>query len=166
MRTHYGTGLLSTRAAYRLIGPVGTLGTHGRCGRRYGFPTFEQRRKELFHFGKVPVTLDENTLDFDLKKQATEAAKGQGCSGGWSSRSATKVAHRVRAGARLTRIGGGVVAMGRERIAWRADREFARDGCGCFARIPVIRPARSAPPNGPFACTLQFSDLSSRIRIG
>src|ERR1700683_3522310 len=34
--------------------------------------------KELFHFGKVPVTLDENTLDFDLKKQATEAAKGQG----------------------------------------------------------------------------------------
>src|SRR3984885_2323264 len=34
--------------------------------------------KELFHFGKVPVTLDENTVDFDLKKQATEAAKGQG----------------------------------------------------------------------------------------
>src|ERR1700731_4898203 len=34
--------------------------------------------KELFHFGKVPVTLDENTLDFDLKKQGTEAAKGQG----------------------------------------------------------------------------------------
>jgi tetratricopeptide (TPR) repeat protein len=34
--------------------------------------------KELFHFGKVPVTLDENTLDFDLKKQTTEAAKGQG----------------------------------------------------------------------------------------
>ncbi len=34
--------------------------------------------KELFHFGKVPVTLDENTLDFDLKKQTAEAAKGQG----------------------------------------------------------------------------------------
>jgi tetratricopeptide (TPR) repeat protein len=34
--------------------------------------------KELFHFGKVPVTLDENTLDFDMKKQAAEAAKGQG----------------------------------------------------------------------------------------
>jgi tetratricopeptide (TPR) repeat protein len=34
--------------------------------------------KELFHFGKVTVTLDENTVDFDLKKQATEAAKGQG----------------------------------------------------------------------------------------
>lgn len=34
--------------------------------------------KELFHFGKVPVTLDENSLDFDLKKQTTEAAKGQG----------------------------------------------------------------------------------------
>jgi tetratricopeptide (TPR) repeat protein len=34
--------------------------------------------KELFHFGKFPVTLDENTLDFDMKKQAEEAAKGQG----------------------------------------------------------------------------------------
>jgi tetratricopeptide (TPR) repeat protein len=34
--------------------------------------------KELFHFGKVPVTLDENTLDFDLKKQSEESAKGQG----------------------------------------------------------------------------------------
>src|SRR3984893_1921526 len=36
--------------------------------------------KELFHFGKVPVTLDENTLDFDMKKQAEEAGKGQGLS--------------------------------------------------------------------------------------
>ncbi|MCU1303751.1 MAG: tetratricopeptide repeat protein [Candidatus Sulfotelmatobacter sp.] len=34
--------------------------------------------KELFHFGKVPVSLDENTLDFDLKKQAEDTAKGQG----------------------------------------------------------------------------------------
>lgn len=34
--------------------------------------------KELFHFGKVPVTLDENVLDFDLKKQAEDSAKGQG----------------------------------------------------------------------------------------
>jgi tetratricopeptide (TPR) repeat protein len=35
--------------------------------------------KELFHYGKVPVTLDENpALDFDLKKQAEETAKGQG----------------------------------------------------------------------------------------
>jgi tetratricopeptide (TPR) repeat protein len=35
--------------------------------------------KEVFHFGKVPVTLDENPpLDFDMKKQAAEAAKGQG----------------------------------------------------------------------------------------
>jgi tetratricopeptide (TPR) repeat protein len=34
--------------------------------------------KELFHFGKVPVTLDENTLDFDIKKQAEDTAKGQG----------------------------------------------------------------------------------------
>lgn len=35
--------------------------------------------KELFHFGKVPVIIDENpALDFDLKKQAEEAGKGQG----------------------------------------------------------------------------------------
>src|SRR6202050_1776785 len=35
--------------------------------------------KELFHFGKVPVTLDENPpVDFDMKKLAIEAAKGQG----------------------------------------------------------------------------------------
>jgi tetratricopeptide (TPR) repeat protein len=34
--------------------------------------------KEIFHFGKVQVTLDENTLDFDMKKLATEQAKGQG----------------------------------------------------------------------------------------
>lgn len=34
--------------------------------------------KEMFHFGKVPVTLDENTLDFDMKKQAEDTAKGQG----------------------------------------------------------------------------------------
>lgn len=37
--------------------------------------------KELFHYGKVPVTLDENpSLDFDLKKQAEDQAKGQGLS--------------------------------------------------------------------------------------
>jgi tetratricopeptide (TPR) repeat protein len=34
--------------------------------------------KELFHFNKFQVTLDENTLDFDMKKQAEDAAKGQG----------------------------------------------------------------------------------------
>jgi tetratricopeptide (TPR) repeat protein len=34
--------------------------------------------KELFHFNKFTVTLDENTLDFDLKKQAEDSAKGQG----------------------------------------------------------------------------------------
>jgi tetratricopeptide (TPR) repeat protein len=34
--------------------------------------------KELFHFGKFPVQLAENTLDFDLKKQAEDTAKGQG----------------------------------------------------------------------------------------
>src|SRR5258708_15722746 len=34
--------------------------------------------KELFHFNKFPVQLDENTLDFDLKKQSEDTAKGQG----------------------------------------------------------------------------------------
>jgi tetratricopeptide (TPR) repeat protein len=34
--------------------------------------------KELFHFNKFQVQLDENTLDFDLKKQTEETAKGQG----------------------------------------------------------------------------------------
>jgi tetratricopeptide (TPR) repeat protein len=34
--------------------------------------------KEVFHFNKFPVTLDESTLDFDMKKQAEETAKGQG----------------------------------------------------------------------------------------
>jgi tetratricopeptide (TPR) repeat protein len=32
----------------------------------------------IFHFNKFTVTLDENTLDFDMKKQTQEAAKGQG----------------------------------------------------------------------------------------
>jgi tetratricopeptide (TPR) repeat protein len=34
--------------------------------------------KEIFHFNKFQVTLDENNLDFDMKKQAEDAAKGQG----------------------------------------------------------------------------------------
>ncbi len=34
--------------------------------------------KEIFHFNKFQVTLDENVLDFDMKKQSEEAAKGQG----------------------------------------------------------------------------------------
>lgn len=34
--------------------------------------------KEMFHFGKVPVSTDEATVDFDLKKQSEESAKGQG----------------------------------------------------------------------------------------
>jgi tetratricopeptide (TPR) repeat protein len=34
--------------------------------------------KETFHFAKVPVSLDEKTLDFDLKQQVEEQAKGQG----------------------------------------------------------------------------------------
>lgn len=34
--------------------------------------------KELFHFNKFPVQLSENELDFDLKKQAEDAAKGTG----------------------------------------------------------------------------------------
>jgi tetratricopeptide (TPR) repeat protein len=33
---------------------------------------------KIFNYNKVQVTLDENTVDFDMKKQAVEAAKGQG----------------------------------------------------------------------------------------
>lgn len=34
--------------------------------------------KELFHFNKFQVALSDNTLDFDLKQQAADAAKGTG----------------------------------------------------------------------------------------
>jgi tetratricopeptide (TPR) repeat protein len=34
--------------------------------------------KEAFHFSKVPVTLDENALDFDLQKEQQKAAQGSG----------------------------------------------------------------------------------------
>jgi tetratricopeptide (TPR) repeat protein len=34
--------------------------------------------KELFHVNKFQVTLDENNLDFDLKKEQENSAKGQG----------------------------------------------------------------------------------------
>jgi tetratricopeptide (TPR) repeat protein len=36
--------------------------------------------KELFSLNNVPVTLDDNTLDFDLKKEQEKAGKGQGLS--------------------------------------------------------------------------------------
>jgi tetratricopeptide (TPR) repeat protein len=36
--------------------------------------------KELFHFNKFQVHLEENTLDFDLKKEQENQAKGQGLS--------------------------------------------------------------------------------------
>jgi tetratricopeptide (TPR) repeat protein len=34
--------------------------------------------KEIFHFNKFQVQLSDNELDFDMKKQAEESAKGQG----------------------------------------------------------------------------------------
>src|SRR5436305_1311731 len=34
--------------------------------------------KELLHYGKIHVTLDELVQDFDLKKEAEEQAKGTG----------------------------------------------------------------------------------------
>lgn len=42
--------------------------------------TLSRDGKELFHFNGVGVTLDETTLDFDLKKEQSNAAKGQGLS--------------------------------------------------------------------------------------
>ena len=38
----------------------------------------QKANKELFHTNGFPVTLDENTLDFDLKKQSEDQAKGVG----------------------------------------------------------------------------------------
>src|ERR1700678_1151204 len=38
----------------------------------------QKANKEIFHFNIFQVTLDENTLDFDMKKQSEDAAKGQG----------------------------------------------------------------------------------------
>jgi tetratricopeptide (TPR) repeat protein len=38
----------------------------------------QKANKEMFHFGKVQVALGDNTLNFDMKKQAEDAAKGQG----------------------------------------------------------------------------------------
>src|ERR1700734_3296743 len=54
------------------------IGAGSYTGTLYKNADDAKANKELFHFGKVPVTLDENTLDFDMKKQATKAAKGQG----------------------------------------------------------------------------------------
>jgi tetratricopeptide (TPR) repeat protein len=40
----------------------------------------QKANKELFHFNKFQVSLDENNLDFDLKKEQENTAKGQGLS--------------------------------------------------------------------------------------
>ena len=42
--------------------------------------TLSQEGKELFHFTNVPVTLDEASLDFDLKKELAGAGQAQGVS--------------------------------------------------------------------------------------
>ena len=44
----------------------------------YKTPDDAKANKEVFHFNRFQVGLDESTLDFDLKKQAEETAKGQG----------------------------------------------------------------------------------------
>jgi tetratricopeptide (TPR) repeat protein len=40
--------------------------------------TLSKDGKEIFHFNGFTVGLDESTLDFDMKKEATAAAQGQG----------------------------------------------------------------------------------------
>jgi tetratricopeptide (TPR) repeat protein len=45
---------------------------------KYKATLFAPDGKELFHFGGVQVGLDEVTQDFDLKKEATAQAQGQG----------------------------------------------------------------------------------------
>jgi tetratricopeptide (TPR) repeat protein len=42
--------------------------------------TLSQDGKEIFHFNNVKAAVDENTLDFDLKKEQSLAAQGQGIS--------------------------------------------------------------------------------------
>ena len=42
--------------------------------------TLSQDGKELYHFNNFKVAVDENTLDFDLKKEQSLAAQGQGIS--------------------------------------------------------------------------------------
>jgi tetratricopeptide (TPR) repeat protein len=44
----------------------------------YKTPDDLKANKEVFHFNRFQVGLDESTLDFDLKKQAEDTAKGQG----------------------------------------------------------------------------------------
>src|SRR4051794_37422323 len=44
----------------------------------YRTPDDQKAGKELYHVNGFQVTLDENTLDIDLKKEAENAAKGQG----------------------------------------------------------------------------------------
>lgn len=44
----------------------------------YRTPDDQKAGKEAFHLNNVPVSLDENTLDIDLKKEAEDTAKGKG----------------------------------------------------------------------------------------
>jgi len=46
----------------------------------YKSPDDQKAGKELFHLNGVPVQLDENTQDIDLKKESENQAKGQGLS--------------------------------------------------------------------------------------
>jgi len=46
----------------------------------YKVTLYDPDGKELFHFGNVPVSLDEKTLDFDLQKEQAQGAKGPGLS--------------------------------------------------------------------------------------
>jgi tetratricopeptide (TPR) repeat protein len=47
---------------------------------KYKVTLFGPDGKEIFHFGGVPVSLDEVTLDIDLQKEQQNAAQGQGMS--------------------------------------------------------------------------------------
>src|SRR2546429_9132789 len=44
----------------------------------YKTPDDQKAAKELYHVNGFQVALDENTLDFDLKKEQENTAKGQG----------------------------------------------------------------------------------------
>ncbi|HXY49675.1 MAG TPA: tetratricopeptide repeat protein [Terriglobales bacterium] len=46
----------------------------------YKVTLYDPDGKEVFHFGNVPVGLDEKALDFDLQKEQAQSAKGAGVS--------------------------------------------------------------------------------------
>ena len=72
---------LDTGRKYELkLNKKGEYFSLGIAPGKYKATLFGPDQKELFHFGGVQVGLDELDLDFDLQKEAQNAAQGQGLS--------------------------------------------------------------------------------------